>query len=160
VAQLGARFHGMEEVDGSNPSRSTKTFQTHTASPTSRHVACGVPLLMHGHRVDLAHCAGLGHRIQAVKRIGQCGHPFSRLLFAGDDNHLFLYKDDAHRAGGSVPDGHLHRKGLMHLKILKILKNRPPWYSICVLPEFERTTGPQSEKASIDVEMCAVRTTA
>ena len=28
VAQLGARFHGMEEVDGSNPSRSTKTFQT------------------------------------------------------------------------------------------------------------------------------------
>ena len=25
VAQLGARFHGMEEVDGSNPSRSTKT---------------------------------------------------------------------------------------------------------------------------------------
>lgn len=23
VAQLGARFHGMEEVDGSNPSRST-----------------------------------------------------------------------------------------------------------------------------------------
>jgi hypothetical protein len=27
VAQLGARFHGMEEVDGSNPSRSTTTFQ-------------------------------------------------------------------------------------------------------------------------------------
>ena len=26
VAQLGARFHGMEEVDGSNPSRSTKVF--------------------------------------------------------------------------------------------------------------------------------------
>src|SRR5215510_7047775 len=26
VAQLGARFHGMEEVDGSNPSRSTKSF--------------------------------------------------------------------------------------------------------------------------------------
>ncbi len=25
VAQLGARFHGMEEVDGSNPSRSTRT---------------------------------------------------------------------------------------------------------------------------------------
>ena len=23
VAQLGARFHGMEEVEGSNPSRST-----------------------------------------------------------------------------------------------------------------------------------------
>ena len=27
VAQLGARFHGMEEVDGSNPSRSTKGFK-------------------------------------------------------------------------------------------------------------------------------------
>src|SRR5438067_2811286 len=26
VAQLGARFHGMEEVKGSNPFRSTKTF--------------------------------------------------------------------------------------------------------------------------------------
>jgi hypothetical protein len=26
VAQLGARFHGMEEVDGSNPSRSTKVL--------------------------------------------------------------------------------------------------------------------------------------
>jgi hypothetical protein len=31
VAQLGARFHGMEEVKGSNPFRSTKTFQTLTA---------------------------------------------------------------------------------------------------------------------------------
>ena len=30
VAQLGARFHGMEEVKGSNPFRSTKTFQTLT----------------------------------------------------------------------------------------------------------------------------------
>ena len=27
MAQLGARFHGMEEVDGSNPSRSTKVFK-------------------------------------------------------------------------------------------------------------------------------------
>lgn len=26
VAQLGARFHGMEKVEGSNPSRSTKMF--------------------------------------------------------------------------------------------------------------------------------------
>jgi hypothetical protein len=26
VAQLGARFHGMEEVVGSNPTRSTKLF--------------------------------------------------------------------------------------------------------------------------------------
>src|ERR1035441_3883107 len=28
VAQLGAGFHGMEEVDGSNPSRSTKIFNS------------------------------------------------------------------------------------------------------------------------------------
>src|SRR5690606_32265187 len=27
VAQLGARFHGMEEVEGSNPSRSTKLLK-------------------------------------------------------------------------------------------------------------------------------------
>ena len=33
VAQLGARFHGMEEVDGSNPSRSTKT--SHRPVPPS-----------------------------------------------------------------------------------------------------------------------------
>ncbi len=29
VAQLGARFHGMEEVVGSNPTRSTKFGQTY-----------------------------------------------------------------------------------------------------------------------------------
>jgi hypothetical protein len=39
VAQLGARFHGMEEVDGSNPSRSTKSL-TITAV-TSSHQADG-----------------------------------------------------------------------------------------------------------------------
>ncbi len=27
MAQLGARFHGMEEVEGSNPSRSTKQLK-------------------------------------------------------------------------------------------------------------------------------------
>ncbi len=31
VAQLGARFHGMEEVDGSNPSRSTNIQRTSVA---------------------------------------------------------------------------------------------------------------------------------
>jgi hypothetical protein len=36
VAQLGARFHGMEEVVGSNPTRSTKTFQTLTANDPVR----------------------------------------------------------------------------------------------------------------------------
>ena len=32
VAQLGARFHGMEEVIGSNPIRSTKLFKRLRAS--------------------------------------------------------------------------------------------------------------------------------
>ena len=32
MAQLGARFHGMEEVVSSNLTRSTKTFQTLTAN--------------------------------------------------------------------------------------------------------------------------------
>jgi hypothetical protein len=32
VAQLGARFHGMEEVDGSNPSRSTNVQNREHAS--------------------------------------------------------------------------------------------------------------------------------
>ncbi len=54
VAQLGARFHGMEEVKGSNPFRSTKTFHRLTvvsrlenqpleSTPESK------PKLMHGH---------------------------------------------------------------------------------------------------------------
>src|SRR6187399_1387488 len=33
VAQLGARFHGMEEVIGSNPIRSTKSLQRHCRQP-------------------------------------------------------------------------------------------------------------------------------
>ncbi len=32
MAQLGARFHGMEEVDGSNPSRSTNRLQIEGAA--------------------------------------------------------------------------------------------------------------------------------
>src|SRR4029077_8391878 len=34
VAQLGARFHGMEEVVGSNPTRSTKFFERSTRRTT------------------------------------------------------------------------------------------------------------------------------
>jgi hypothetical protein len=36
VAQLGARFHGMEEVVSSNLTRSTKTFQTLTVPSQPR----------------------------------------------------------------------------------------------------------------------------
>ena len=44
MAQLGARFHGMEEVVGSNPTRSTKTFQTLTVTPPHKNLASGVQL--------------------------------------------------------------------------------------------------------------------
>jgi hypothetical protein len=37
VAQLGARFHGMEEVVGSNPTRSTKI--SHIDTPGIRQVS-------------------------------------------------------------------------------------------------------------------------
>jgi hypothetical protein len=37
VAQLGARFHGMEEVESSNLSRSTKTSRTYG-------LAVGIPI--------------------------------------------------------------------------------------------------------------------
>src|SRR4051794_16115078 len=64
VAQLGARFHGMEEVDGSNPSRSTTTFQTLTAllqprtqSPESKWSPNPVSAMgTLGHRVDCSAC--------------------------------------------------------------------------------------------------------
>ena len=53
MAQLGARFHGMEEVDGSNPSRSTKLFK-YLPLYSLQILFCGVQLeaktqLMHGH---------------------------------------------------------------------------------------------------------------
>ena len=38
----GVSFHGMEEVDGSNPSRSTTTFQTLTAFLPPKNVVAGV----------------------------------------------------------------------------------------------------------------------
>src|SRR6185369_13392457 len=42
VGQLGARFHGMEEVVSSNLTRSTKTFQTLSAGLPSSSAATGV----------------------------------------------------------------------------------------------------------------------
>ena len=54
VAQLGARFHGMEEVDGSNPSRSTKTFHILTGTLQTENQPLestpeSKPKLMHGY---------------------------------------------------------------------------------------------------------------
>ncbi len=42
MAQLGARFHGMEEVVSSNLTRSTKTFQILSAPEPAKNVASGV----------------------------------------------------------------------------------------------------------------------
>src|ERR1700722_3366304 len=44
VAQLGARFHGMEEVVSSNLTRSTKAFHTLTVFIPTWNVASGVQL--------------------------------------------------------------------------------------------------------------------
>jgi hypothetical protein len=44
VAQLGARFHGMEEVKGSNPFRSTKSLQTLTVPFPANYARAGVQL--------------------------------------------------------------------------------------------------------------------
>src|SRR5580693_2128863 len=44
VAQLGARFHGMEEVVSSNLTRSTKTFHRLTVSAPPWKTHCGVQL--------------------------------------------------------------------------------------------------------------------
>jgi hypothetical protein len=103
VAQLGARFHGMEEVDGSNPSRSTTTFQTLTVLQPAKHVITGVqleskPKMMYGQPwapCGFRCCPQLGFRVQRDRRNGQSGHHFSRLLSAGDDNKRFPYKEVA-----------------------------------------------------------------
>ena len=42
MAQLGARFHGMEEVVSSNLTRSTKTFQTLTVPLIAQNAVTGV----------------------------------------------------------------------------------------------------------------------
>ena len=43
VAQLGARFHGMEEVDGSNPSRSTKTARLQALPQQPKYIRLYTP---------------------------------------------------------------------------------------------------------------------
>ena len=42
VAQLGARFHGMEEVAGSIPARSTKLLNKSDGAVDNRRGVCGV----------------------------------------------------------------------------------------------------------------------
>ena len=103
MAQLGARFHGMEEVVSSNLTRSTKTFQTLTVPLLAKHVVTGVqleskPHLMHGQPWaprGFRCCPRIGLHHQCDRRNGHRGHRFSRLLSAGDDNKYFPYKDVA-----------------------------------------------------------------
>ena len=96
----------MEEVVGSNPTRSTKIPQTLTAHPVPGSVVAGVqleskPHLMHGQpwaSCGFRCCPALALHLQCDRRSGHCGHRFSRLLFAGDDNILFPRQEGAHRA--------------------------------------------------------------
>ena len=96
----------MEEVVGSNPTRSTKIPQTLTAHPVPGSVVAGVqleskPHLMHGQpwaSCGFRCCPALALHLQCDRRSGHCGHRFSRLLFAGDDNILFPIQEGAHRA--------------------------------------------------------------
>ena len=108
MAQLGARFHGMEEVVSSNLTRSTKTFQTLTANTqleerppeSKRHFdhgqpgpLCGISILPTGAVTNLF-----------VQELGRHGHRFTRLLSSSeDDNIWFPYRDDVRRAHAVVP---------------------------------------------------------
>ena len=63
VAQLGARFHGMEEVDGSNPSRSTK-FLKHLPPSPAKNPFAGVQIM------DASHLSfGLFQGVGSCKKI-------------------------------------------------------------------------------------------
>src|SRR5260370_18323589 len=101
----------MEEVDGSNPSRSTTTFQILTVPKPATHVITGVqleskPHLMHGQPwapCGFRCCPLSRHSVQQVGKIGHRGHRFSPLLFAGVDNTCFPYKDVAQCASPPLP---------------------------------------------------------
>src|SRR5580704_1651367 len=81
VAQLGARFHGMEEVKGSNPFRSTKSFQILTAPsrpltslPESNWSA--KPLFTHGQswaRLNLLPARDQANRFNKLRGLGSMG---------------------------------------------------------------------------------------
>src|SRR3954451_8711455 len=67
VAQLGARFHGMEEVDGSNPSRSTKPFK-HLPSLTSQTRGHRSPTGVRNRLVRGQSWAGVGSRYPPIMK--------------------------------------------------------------------------------------------
>jgi hypothetical protein len=92
-------FHGMEEVKGSNPFRSTKTFQALTVPQSAKHVITGVQLeskrtfsawAAMGHRVKFRQCPLLRPRIQLVGAVGQRGHRFMRVV-CWRRQHLISY---------------------------------------------------------------------
>ena len=49
MAQLGARFHGMEEVEGSNPSRSTNISKGFLPARSTRAVKSPLPVDIRPH---------------------------------------------------------------------------------------------------------------
>ena len=85
VAQLGARFHGMEEVVSSNLTRSTKTFHRLTRFRAPQNIApesnwSPKPILStgsHGHRVDFDTCPRSSQPIQGDGKFGHRGHRLS-----------------------------------------------------------------------------------
>ena len=129
----------MEEVIGSNPIRSTKTFQTLSPPYPAKYLVTGVqleskPILMHGQSWAL--CTDL--LLPTVRPAFSMGckewaawAPFCHLLFAGDDNNNFPYKDVAQGAHfGRVPR----------------LTEEP---TISAVPE----CGPWTESAMLDVQL-------
>jgi hypothetical protein len=81
VAQLGARFHGMEEVVSSNLTRSTKTFQTLTANtqleerPPESNWSPNAILTMgsQGHCVGFRFCPPVPSQTYSFKSLGGMG---------------------------------------------------------------------------------------
>jgi hydroxyacyl-ACP dehydratase HTD2-like protein with hotdog domain len=85
VAQLGARFHGMEEVVSSNLTRSTKTFQTVTVPQPAENVVAGVQLeskptfsawAANGHRVHFDAAHDYAFTVNVIQGMGIVGTVF------------------------------------------------------------------------------------
>ena len=124
MAQLGARFHGMEEVDGSNPSRSTKIPQTVTVLRPAKNVATGVQLESKppisrmgslGHRVDFDAAHTRAYTVNMIEGMGSVGTVFHACcLLETTKTFVFPIRTMPHPTG--------HRKSMRLLTILKILK--------------------------------------
>ena len=79
MAQLGARFNGIEEVEGSNPSGST-TIKNPGLSTGVCNINTGVVGYLPASR---------GHRVQATAKVF-AEHSLSRAILGGDQNQTRL----------------------------------------------------------------------